>query len=87
MIPKGLMSFKMDSGGVDSMGNHASRMVFEQEDKIRIINGFGLDSVLQLNIDESGNIKDKNLPLIIRSVCKIDHFNSEPGVDKHMIKD
>jgi hypothetical protein len=66
----------------------ASRMVFEQEDKIRIINSFGLDSLLLLNIDEKGNIKDNKLPIvIIKSVCKIDHYNGAPGVDKHMMMD
>ena len=69
------------------MQNHASRMVFEQENQIRIINSFGLDSVLQLNIDTNGEIMCDKLPLMIRSVCKIDHFNTELQDDKHAILD
>ena len=69
-----------------SLQRIASRIVFESEKQIRVINTFGLDSVLRLNIDGDGNIMDKKLPLIISSVCKIDHFNGDNN-DKHMIMD
>jgi hypothetical protein len=41
---------------------------------------------MMLNIDQEGVIQDEKLPVIIRSVCKIDHFNVHE-CNKHFMKD
>ena len=55
-------------------------MIFEREDTIRVINKYGLDTILTLNI------KDKENPVTITSACQIDHFDNNTG-DKHYMID
>jgi len=62
-------------------------MVFECENTVRIINKHGLDTVIQLNVDDFGFCKDTANPVIIKSVCKIDHFNPLVTDEKHAILD
>jgi len=38
-------------------------------------------------MDEHGNCLDEENPVIIRSICKIDHFTENTEFDKHGIKD
>jgi hypothetical protein len=47
-IPKGLYGFK--NKAKQGIGKLASRMVFEEENRIRIINNNGLDTVLKINL-------------------------------------
>ena len=54
----------------------ASRMYFESENQVWVINKYGLDTVLQLNMDAEGNVTDPTNTVLIRSIVKIDHFNS-----------
>jgi Iap family predicted aminopeptidase len=58
----------------------ASRMVFETENTLRIIDRFGFDAVVQLNWDTP------ETPVSIKSVCKIDHWD-EDETHNHTILD
>jgi hypothetical protein len=88
-FPKGLYGFKTSDVAKQGIGKLASRMIFEEENRIRIINTNGLDTVLRINLK---NIKTKaennnsNDSVIIKSVCKIDHFDEEVS-EKHSILD
>jgi len=53
-IPKGLYGFKTADVAHNSITVLASRMYFEDENELRIINQDGLDTVLQLNYSEPG---------------------------------
>jgi len=55
-------------------------MLFEREDTIRIINKYGLDTVLTLDY------LNKDDPVKITSACQIDHFDNSTG-DAHYIID
>ena len=55
-------------------------MVFEEEDRIRIINNNGLDTVLKIDLKNApAKVENNNSAdcVIIKSVCKIDHFDEE----------
>ena len=54
---------------------------------VRIINKHGLDTIIELNVDENGNCIDQDNPVIIKSVCKIDHFDPHVIDEKHAILD
>ena len=62
-------------------------MVFICENMVRIINKHGLDTIIELNVDDNGVCKDPDNPVIIKSVCKIDHFNPQILDEKHAILD
>jgi hypothetical protein len=73
-IPKGL--YKVDLENQEQgMRELASRMVFETENTLRIIDKFGFDAVLEIN----WNTPEEN-PVSIKSICKIDHWNQD---EKH----
>ena len=38
-------------------------------------------------MDEEGNLIDSNNPVLIRSICKIDHFNMDETQEKHSLLD
>ena len=57
-------------------------MIFEDENLIRLINKYGLDTVIQLNFDTP----EEN-PITIKSICKIDHFDDDVNEEKHAIMD
>lgn len=59
-------------------------MMWMSEDKIRIINKYGLDTVMQLDATQLD--KDGCGKVTIESICKIDHWDDRDD-DRHMILD
>jgi hypothetical protein len=57
-------------------------MIFESENRIRVINKYGLDTIMQLNF----STPDTN-PVTIKSVCQMDHFDYKIPDEKHAILD
>ena len=57
----------------------SSRIHFIGENTIRIINKYGIDSVLELDY-ATKDVK-------VKSTCKIDHFNEKNSADKHAMID
>jgi hypothetical protein len=81
-IPSDLYRFKTESDmPKDSIRTLASRMIFISEDRIRVINKFGIDTILQLNFDAT-NDEEK---ITMKSVCRIDHWNVNFCEDAHAI--
>jgi len=78
-IPRGLFGFKMTDTNRFSISTLAKHLMFIREDKIRIINKYGLDTSLKLNI-EDGSVS-------IESICKIDHWDTSNKDDRHKILD
>jgi hypothetical protein len=70
-IPKGLYSFRTDERPERSIQCLASRIHFIGENTIRIINKYGIDSVLELDY----HTNDQNERVKVKSTCKIDHFD------------
>ena len=83
-IPKGLYGFKTSDVAEQGIRMLASRMYFEEENRIRILNPGGLDTIMELNF-ETKNKKGQDT-VIIKSVCKIDHFDDKL-VEKHFFFD
>jgi len=79
-IPRGLYGFKTMEKPARSIRVLASRIMFESENTLRIINKHGLDTILQLNYTTPDN------PVTIKSVVKIDHFD-ELGCEDHAMLD
>ena len=78
-IPRGLFGFKMTDTNRFSISTLAKHIKFITEDKIRIINKYGLDTVMKLNA-EQGSVN-------IQSICKIDHWDTFDREDRHRILD
>jgi hypothetical protein len=79
-IPRGLYGFKTSiNKPARSIRVLASRMRFESENTLRIINKHGLDTVLQLHYDKPED------PVEIISVVKIDHFDEFCEEDHAML--
>ena len=57
-IPNDLYAFKIGASENKGLRVLASRMVFECENIVRIINKHGLDTIIQLNVDDNGFCKD-----------------------------
>jgi hypothetical protein len=51
-IPRGLYGFQQSERASTSIRVMASRMLFEKENQIRVIDKHGLDTVIQLNYEE-----------------------------------
>lgn len=51
-IPNDLYRFRIGGEEVNGLRVLASRMVFEQENVIRVISKDGIDTILELNVDE-----------------------------------
>jgi hypothetical protein len=83
-IPKGLYGCKNDESGASGFRMLASRMLFYEENKIRIINRGGLDTILELDFKTNNKMGPDTVR--IKSICKIDHFD-ETKVEKHAMLD
>ena len=81
-----MYGFKLGAGKKD-LRVLASRMSFVGENKIRIINKHGLDTIIELNIDSDGVCLDDVNPIKIKSICGVDHFNPNILKEKHALLD
>jgi hypothetical protein len=62
-IPLGLYNLKPSDNQEHAIRVLASRMYFEDESQLRIVNKHGLDTIMQLNYDTPDD------PVTIKSVC------------------
>lgn len=82
-IPRGLYGFDVNkTKHGQNIRVLASRMIFTSENRIRIIGKYGLDTILQLNFEDP-----IDNPVTIKSVCQMDHFDSEIPDERHAILD
>lgn len=68
-IPRGLFGFKNTDTSRFSASDLAKNLMFIDEKKIRIINKYGLDTVMEFDEQEPSNPK-------IKSIAKIDNYSN-----------